>query len=217
MKVREIPDQVRNDVFSFRLLWGLRHSLLCGHDDGAEANFFMLDANWSHCKTSPARGFTLLELIVVMLLLTILLGFAIPAFQGNALSGSPEGAARQLVSAVNRLKIAAMERQSTHTLHVDLDRGRLWVTREGEKTEEEEGAPPPVEWAVPAEWRIARVRLPGDREIRAGLLTLGFYPQGYSDRAVVELIGDGGRSVDLVIEAFLPTAFLASENTPPAF
>ena len=177
----------------------------------------MLDARGFRCGMIPTQGFTLLELIVVILLLTILLGFAIPAFQGNALSGSSEGAARQLVSAVNRLKMAAMDRQSTHILHVDLDRERLWVSREEEQTEGERAAPPSDEWDVPVDWRIGRVRLPGDHEIRSGIVTLGFYPQGYSDRAIVQLTGDDGQSIDLVIEAFLPTAFIASEDDQPAF
>jgi Tfp pilus assembly protein FimT len=164
-----------------------------------------------------AGGFTLFELIVVILLLTILLGFAIPAFQGNSLSGSPEGGARQLVSAVNRLKIAALNRQSTHTLHVNLDQRHLWVTREEEKPEGEADSPHIAKWAMLEDWRIAQIRLPDDRVIRSGTVTINFYPQGYSDRAIVQIAGDGGLLLDTVIEAFLPTAFIASEDDPPAF
>lgn len=166
----------------------------------------------------PRRGgFTLLELIVVILLLTILLGFAIPAFQNPSLSDSPEGAARQLVSAVNRLKIAALDRQSTHTLHLNLDQDRLWVTREALPTEDPPGDNPSSEWALGDDLRITRVRFGQDREMRSGTATIGFYPQGYSDRAVVQLTGNAGPSIELVIEAFLPTAFIATEKRPAPF
>jgi prepilin-type N-terminal cleavage/methylation domain-containing protein len=164
----------------------------------------------------PAPGFTLLELIVVILLMTILLGFAIPAFQGGALTGSRDNVARELLSAVQKLKTAALRRQSLHKLHLDLDRGRLWVTREDQRADEE--APEqPSEWKLTDATRIAQVRFPGDREIRSGTVAINFYPEGYSDRAIVRLAGDGKQYTDLVIEAFLPMALIASGDGPPAF
>jgi hypothetical protein len=48
-------------------------------------------------------------------------------------------------------------------------------------------------------------------------VTINFYPQGYSDRAIVRLAGDGKQHTDLVIEAFLPMALIASGDGPPAF
>jgi prepilin-type N-terminal cleavage/methylation domain-containing protein len=178
----------------------------------------MRDARGFRCRINLTQGFTLLELIVVVLLLTILLGFAIPAFQDpSSLADSAEGAARQLVSAVNRLKIAAMDRQSTHTLHLDLDQGRLWVAREEAQTEDDTDHVPTSEWALPDDVRIAQVRLPGDRDIRSGTVSIGFYPQGYSDRAMIELAVDGEPPIELVIEAFLPEAYIASEDRPPPF
>jgi len=161
-------------------------------------------------------GFTLLELIVVILLMTILLGFAIPAFQGGALTGSRDNVARELLSAVQKLKTAALRRQSLHTLHLDLDQGRLWVTRE-DQMDNEETPEQASEWKLPDATRIAQVRFPGDREIRSGTVAINFYPQGYSDRAIVRLAGDGKQHTDLVIEAFLPMALIASGDGPPAF
>jgi len=164
----------------------------------------------------PATGFTLLELIVVILLLTILLGFAIPAFQGRILTGSQESVARELMSAVKKLKIAALRRQNVQTLHLNLDQGRLWVTQEGNDDDPEEPARQ-SEWSLPNNARIAQVRFPGDRETRSGTVEIRFYPQGYSDRAILRLAGEGGKNTDLIIEAFLPMAMVASEDEPPAF
>lgn len=177
----------------------------------------MLDARGFRCRTISTQGFTLLELIVVILLLTILLGFAIPAFRDHSLADSPEGAARQLVSAVNRLKIAAIDRQSTHTLHLDLDRRLLRVTRADENANEDTDRAPSSEWPLPEDLRISQVRLPGDGDVRSGTAFIGFYPQGYSDRAVIHLAGRDAPPIALVIEAFLPTAYIASEDRPPPF
>lgn len=157
-----------------------------------------------------------MELIVVILLLTIMLGFAIPAFQESVLTGSRERVVRELMAAVKELKTAALRRQTIHRLHLDLDSNRIWVTREKEK-DDKETSPDQSEWRLPVDTRIALVRFPGNRQMGSGEVEITFYPQGYSDRAVIHLTGGGKQPTDLVIEAFLPMAFIASENEPPAF
>ncbi|MBL0712543.1 MAG: prepilin-type N-terminal cleavage/methylation domain-containing protein [Desulfosarcina sp.] len=158
-----------------------------------------------------AAGFTLLELIVVILLMTILLGFAIPAFQRGGFTESHENVARELLLAVKKLKMAALSRQSIHKLHLDLDEGRIWVTRGSKATARQS------EWTLPGDTRISQVRFPDKREIRSGTVVMAFYPQGYSDRAIVRLTDDGTTHTDLIIEAFLPTALIASEDYPIPF
>lgn len=165
----------------------------------------------------PIDGFTLIELIVVVLLLTILLGFAIPAFQAQPLTGSPESSARKLSAVVEKLKTEALHGQRVLTLHLDLDRNRLWVSRAQDETEDEPGGDPLQEWLMDGATRITRVRLAGDREVRSGTVAIGFYPQGYSDRAIIRLAANGRTPTVLVIEAFLPTPFITYGDDPPAF
>jgi Tfp pilus assembly protein FimT len=157
-----------------------------------------------------------MELIVVILLLTILLGFAIPAFEGSVLTGSREQVVRELMSAVKNLKIAALRRQTIQTLHLDLDRNRLWVARDKDEQNEEDSSDQSA-YTLPKDTRIAQVRFPGNRPIRAGKVEIKFYPQGYSDRAIIQLTGEGKQPTDLVIEAFLPMALVASDNSPISF
>lgn len=162
-------------------------------------------------------GFTLLEMIVVILLLTILLGFAIPAFQGRGFSGSRANVARELLSAVQKAKIAALSRQTIHEMHIDLDERRIWVTQAGAARESAAPSRPPSPWTLPDDTRIALVRFPDKREVRGGEVIVAFYPQGYSDRALIRL-RDGGRTdTDVIIEAFLPMALVASADDPRAF
>lgn len=166
-------------------------------------------------RSMPSAGFTLLELIVVILLLTILLGFAIPAFQAGA-TGAHDRVARELLHAVKKLKIAALSRQSIHKLHLDLDQNRIWVTRE-DKVAAEAMPPRQSARALPDDIRVAHVRFADNREIRSGVATITFFPQGYSDRAAIRLTDGGDEPVDLVIEAFLPMAIIASSDEAAAF
>ena len=165
-----------------------------------------------------AAGFTLLELIVVILLLSILLGFAIPAFQAGNVGGSPDSVARELAHAVKKLKIAALNRQSIHRLHLDLNQNRIWVTHEEKTAPDDEAAPPrQSERILPGDIRIAQVRFADDREVRSGTAEIAFYPQGYSDRAVIRLTDDGDMTIDLIVEAFLPMALIAAEGSATVF
>ena len=170
-----------------------------------------------HRPDLPSQhGFTLMELIVVVLLLTILLGFAIPAFQGSVLTGSREQAVRELMSAVKKLKMAALRRQTIHSLYLDLDQNQLRVAQTNEAAGETE-SPAGSRWDLPGDTRIAQVRFPDNRQIRTGTVEIKFYPEGYSDRAVIQLTGGGKQPIDLVIEAFLPMALIASENGQSSF
>jgi len=175
-----------------------------------------LDANGPRCDLRSAPGFTLMELIVVILLLTIMLGFAIPAFEGSVMTGSREQVIRELMSDVQKLKTAALRRQTVHTLHLDLDRDRLWVSQDNGVESEAQPHDASV-WRLPGDTRIAQVRFPDDRQIRAGTVEIKFYPQGYSDRAIIQLVGEGKQPTDLVIEAFLPIALMPTGDDPPSF
>jgi prepilin-type N-terminal cleavage/methylation domain-containing protein len=167
------------------------------------------------CRRGTAGGFTLLELIVVILLLTILLGFAIPAFQAGGAAGSKDRVARELLHAVKKLKIAALNRQSIHRLHLDLDENRIWVSRNDRNSDP---APPgQFERILPDDIRIEHVRFAGREEIRSGVAVIAFYPQGHSDRAVIRLTDGRSKPIDLVVEAFLPMALIVSDNDTTAF
>jgi prepilin-type N-terminal cleavage/methylation domain-containing protein len=167
-------------------------------------------------RPGAAAGFTLLELIVVILLLTILLGFAIPAFRSDNFMGSRDKVTRELMHAVKKLKIEALSRQRIYTLHLDLDADRIWMTHAAEGSDSA-APPPPSEWSLPDDIRIAHVRLPGNREISAGIVAIAFYPQGYSDRALIRLTDGGNTPTDVVVEAFLPMALIASNPNATTF
>ncbi len=169
-------------------------------------------------RVLPTAGFTLLEPIVVILLLSILLGFAIPAFQAGNVGESPDSVARELAHAVKKLKIAALNRQSIHRLHLDLNQNRIWVTHEEKAAPDDEAAPPrQSERILPGDIRIAQVRFADNREVRSGTVEIAFYPQGYSDRAVIRLTDDADMTIDLIVEAFLPMALIAEEEGAAVF
>ncbi len=65
---------------------------------------------------SRARGFTLVELMVSLLVLAILLGLAVPSFRDASLSSRLTGYANDLVSSVQIARSEAIKRNLTVTL-----------------------------------------------------------------------------------------------------
>ena len=114
------------------------------HDGFIDGRSRTGDSQPSGRHRSQSDGFTLLELIVVILLLSILLGFALPAFQAGGVAGSKDGTARELMHAVQKLKMAALSRQSIHRLHLSINENRIWVTRDDTAAETAEAPPAPV-------------------------------------------------------------------------
>jgi len=70
-----------------------------------------------------SRGFTILEIIIVLFLLVGLLGIILPRF---SLDDSLGTVGRRLVGTVRSLQSLAMLTQKTIRLYVDIDRGVYW-------------------------------------------------------------------------------------------
>jgi Tfp pilus assembly protein FimT len=70
-------------------------------------------------RNSKARGLTLVELIIVLLLLIILGLIAIPTFQRIAVNGNLRTAARDLIADLNALREKAMAESGTLDLSFD--------------------------------------------------------------------------------------------------
>ena len=152
-----------------------------------------------------AQGFTLLELTVVVLLLTILLGFVIPAIRGDILRGSQATVARKLSWTVQSLKLKALTEQTRCMLHLDITQGRVWITTDTQP--DQAGNHQPINpWTLPEDVRIDGVLFPRLEDLRSGVAAIGFYPQGYSDRAVICLAAESGERMHILVESFLPFA-----------
>ena len=157
-----------------------------------------------------APGFTLLELTAVMLLLTILLGFTIPALHRGTVADAQTAAARKIAWTVQMLKLKALSEQKPYDLHLDLDQGRAWVTTEARPSRPESHLPAHP-WTLPKGVGIDGILFPKSEELCSGMAVIGFYPQGYSDQAVIRLTAQKGGPMEILIEPFLPFARIRND------
>ncbi len=146
-------------------------------------------------------GFTLLELLVVMGLLTIMLVFSVPRLHETFFLDDTKTSSRWLIGKIQALKEASIRNQKHYTLHIDLDTGRFWETDESMSAEIIEAAALKNE-PLPDGLKIADIEYPAGGKISSGQTEITFYKSGYSDKVLIH-VRDGQRYVSYLIEPFL--------------
>lgn len=148
------------------------------------------------------KGFTLIELIVVISLISIMLFFAVPRFHGNVLSDSTKEVTRWILLKIPYLKGKAAGEQKTYILHVGLDSNKLWIThdampQESLQSEENDG------YKLPEDIKLLDVEYPEQEKITVGQADIYFNEKGYSDKAIIHLENDDDEKLSFLIEPFL--------------
>ena len=147
------------------------------------------------------KGFTLLELIVVISLLSIMLVLTVPRFHSALFLDETKKSARWIIGKIQSLKEAAIRDQKQYTLHIDLDTERFWETDESMSTETLEStvlnAAP-----LPDGLKIADIEFPIRGKIDSGKAEITFYKDGHSDKVLIHL-QDGDEYISYLIEPFL--------------
>lgn len=146
-------------------------------------------------------GFTLLELIVVISLLSIMLALTVPRFHSTLFLDDTKTSARWIIGKIQSLKEAAIRDQKQHTLHIDLDTERYWETNESMSTETLESAALNAA-SLPDGLKIADIEYPIRGKIDSGQADIIFYKDGHSDKVLIHL-QDGEKYISYLIEPFL--------------
>ena len=97
---------------------------------------------WSH------RGFTLIEIAIVLMLIGLLFSFVVPRFRART-DADLKRTSLRLAATIEHVFYQSVFRRETYRLHYDLEGGRYWVDRFVDPTAaqpvpvqgEEEGAP----------------------------------------------------------------------------
>ena len=147
------------------------------------------------------RGFTLIELIIVVFLISIMLFLYIPKFQEAVMFDSTKRVSRWIIGKVKALKEGSITNYKSYFLHVDLDNNRMWVTNELMSEEEMQNAEQGFE--LPDDIHLVDVEYPGKDKILSGRADIYFYKKGYSDKALIHIEDSGNKQLSFLIEPFL--------------
>mgnify|MGYP006300749971 CR=1 FL=1 len=148
------------------------------------------------------EGFTLIELLLVISLISLMLFFAIPRFQGGILADTARKSTILLMQTIEGLKQKAVEEQITYTLHLNLDTHHFWITSAA--MDEETVLEAQREAAdLSHDLYLEDIEFSTEEKSLFGDVALYFYPRGYSDRARIHLQHDNGTQTTLFLEPFL--------------
>jgi prepilin-type N-terminal cleavage/methylation domain-containing protein len=156
------------------------------------------------------HGFTLIEIVVVLALVTLLLTVAVPRLAENAFIDPKRKTSLWITKKIHSLKAQSISQARDHTLHIDLTTGQMWTTHAGQP-EEEATAARQAGHTLPEGALIEGVEFP-----RIGLQTSGqadvqFFKTGYSQKALILIGFDDGSRRSFLIEPFLPKVKLYEE------
>lgn len=164
------------------------------------------------------RGFTLLELIVVLVLIGIGTSLAMPRVAAFLFTDELKGAARQLTGLISRASQLAQQHQAAYLLRY-LERDKRFVI------EPETAAPD--RYGLPSRPKSeGELRLPGQVGVRdlwsfygggrsTGDLTIRFNRDGYVEPTVLHLREGADRDLSLVLSPFLGSVHILDRYVSP--
>ena len=153
------------------------------------------------------NGFTLIELIVVISLISLMFFFAIPRIQVDILSDNTRKVSQWIMLNISSLKEKAVHDQKRYVLHLSLDSNRLWVSNDTMSAEELEDAAA-IGYNLPEDIKLLDVEYPDKEKISVGQADIYFYKKGYSDKAIIHITNNDNEVLSFLIEPFLSRARL---------
>lgn len=161
--------------------------------------------------SDAGHGFTLIEIAVVILLISIMLLVAVPRLPDSPLTDQTRKTKRWVILKVQDLKGRAVRDQKTYTLHVGIDSKRLWVTSD-DMTDESKDQAEKNAFKLDEDLKVLDVEFPGDLRVASGRVDVSFFAKGYSDRAIIHMADNEAR-FSFQIEPFLSNVKLYDAYT----
>jgi prepilin-type N-terminal cleavage/methylation domain-containing protein len=150
------------------------------------------------------KGYTLIELAVVVILIGLFLGLSIPRFQYAMVSDDLKATVRRIVGTVKGLRNEAIREQQVYIFHLDLESNRLWIEPPG-ISEEQRALARERAFKFPRGVRILDVWCKGKGKKVNGEVAIRFSKKGYVEQTVIHLGAEDGREFTLVLNPFLGT------------
>lgn len=153
-------------------------------------------------RPASSRGFTLLEILIVMVLITMVTSFAIPALRSSLYSDQLKSTARKLVGLVSEASQEAVSNRAAYLLNFDFEHNLVWISPERKETVDVE--PGRLKhWTIPDFVRVADIASVQGGKRSAGTTVIRFSEKGYVDRTFIHLRSEDGRDMTLMLSPFI--------------
>ena len=149
------------------------------------------------------KGYTLIELAVVVFLIGVILLIAIPRVRDTILNDNLTSVTRRLIGTAKELRNDAVREQVDYILHLDLNNNTLW-TYTIDMTPEKRDERKKDAFCFPEGIKIADIYQINTEKQSDGDATITFSKKGIVQPTVIHL-AKGDRSFTLVFQPFLST------------
>jgi prepilin-type N-terminal cleavage/methylation domain-containing protein len=160
-----------------------------------------------HGQCRNQHGFTLLELIIVCLLITVSLAFSVPNLRQAFVIDQLAASSRKIVALIKEVRNRATQEQQPYVIHFDLDRKKIWYQPDpaaSKGAKEQEKAPSPT-ITLPPSVRFQDIQTGTGEKKGSGDVALWINHQGYMDQTILHLVDDRDNSISLELSPFLST------------
>jgi general secretion pathway protein H len=133
-----------------------------------------------------SKGFTLMELIVVMAILAAIAALVAPSFSRTIASARLRSAASDVRTSLARGRALAVAAARERTVDFDLSRGEFGVDNEAVRR-------------LPETLRLGAV-LPGGGRMERGSVRIRFFPDGSGDGAEISVTAEDGGTLRVTVD-----------------
>ena len=143
------------------------------------------------------NGFTLIELIVVVAIISLLMGFAIPRLDGFLSEDNSKKEIRKFCSLAKELRGRAVKDKKDYILVLSPSSNEYWVEPDDEKKL-------PKKFSTGKRFSIKGAQIQGYDFSRAKSIKIRFYKKGYNDPFVIVFTTDTNQGIySVVFQPFL--------------
>jgi prepilin-type N-terminal cleavage/methylation domain-containing protein len=165
--------------------------------------------------TPARRGFTLIELTVVIFLIGLLFLTSMPKLGNFLYQGDMRRVARSLKATVYLLRSKSILTNRNTVLHIDLDRRTYWGAYEGPEDEPEifadDTAPLVSPRELPKDIRFVDALNINSSRVASGRLSSTFNSKGVFEETVLHLADSHDRVLTIIINAYTGRFLLYDE------
>lgn len=139
-------------------------------------------------------GFTLIEILFVVIILSILIGFSIPQLKNTYKNLELNSFAREMQSYMNYLSEQAVVTQEAISLSIDKDNKKYWATLMDEKNV------------------LKTVTIPDGIKLEISQKEILFYPDGSIDEVTIKLSNSLNQYVNLTTKGVFGSVKIQTEK-----
>lgn len=165
-------------------------------------------------RVNGERGFTLIELIVVMTLIGIMLSLSIPSLRNTFFTDPLKTTTRKVIGLVTGVRELAVRSQQPYLLHISRLENRIWYEPESVGSEiEESDTERKGELIFPESVKISGALLEKDESSAQEQIVVWVSKQGYMIDILLQIEDEDGEHLNVQFYPFLEPALVSDEAT----